>query len=398
MAVSLGRTLYNLGRRPVPGARPAPPPRPAGELVWLNVPGPASAPTMTELARRLVEEDGVAVLVTTDEPWRVQPGVVVQPPPPDTPVEARAFLDHWRPGAGVFSEGELRPALILEAEQRGLPLMLVDARAPALPRGRDGWFPGLLRGALSAFPTVLTLDESAARSFRKAGAAAASVMVAGRMEEKSAALPCLEAEREALARLVAARPVWFAAAVPESGEAAVLAANRATLRLAHRLLLILLPEHAERAEPLAQALEAEGWAVALRPADQEPEPETEIYVVDNPAEIGLWYRLAPITFLGGSLSGEGATRNPMEAAALGSAILHGPRPGPYGAALGRLGAARAARAVASASDLAEALADLLSPDRAARLAQAAWTISSEGAEVTGDVLARIRRALDGGAG
>ena len=82
-------------------------------------------------------------------------------------------------------------------------------------------------------------------------------------------------------------------------------------------------------------------------------------------------------------------------AALGSAILHGPRTGTAGPVFVRLGAARATRAVASASDLGDALGDLLAPDRAARLAQAAWGVVSEGAEVTEGVLFRIRAIMDG---
>ncbi len=396
MAVSLGRTLYNLGRRPQAGTQVSPPSRPAGTLIWLNVPGATSAPGMTELARRLIEEDGISILVTTDQPLAPQNGMIVQLPPADVPAEVRSFLDHWRPDAGVFAEGELRPALVLEAAARKVPLLMVEARVPELPKDRGGWFPGRLRSALAAFSAILALDEPAARAFRKAGASAASVIVSGRMAERSAALPALEAEREALARLIAARPVWFAAAVPEAGEPAVLAANRATLRLAHRLLLILLPERPERAGPLAERLEAEGWLVAQRALDQEPERDTEIYIVDNPTEIGLWYRLAPVTFLGGSLAGEGAVRNPLEAAALGSAILHGPRAGAHGVALGRLGLARAARSVASTADLAAALSDTLAPERAARLAQAAWAVASEGAEVTQDIVERIRTELDRG--
>jgi 3-deoxy-D-manno-octulosonic-acid transferase len=195
---------------------------------------------------------------------------------------------------------------------------------------------------------------------------------------------------------MATRPVWLAAMVPEGEEAAVIAAHRAALLLAHRLLLILVPENPARAEALAaQMTEREGWTVALRAHEEEPEPETEVYIVDNPQEFGLWYRLAPVTFLGGTLAGQGALRSPMEPAALGSAILHGPRTGAHGAAFGRLGAARAARAVASANDLAEALGDLLAPDRAARLAQAAWAVTSEGAEATERVLGLIRRLLDG---
>ncbi len=195
--------------------------------------------------------------------------------------------------------------------------------------------------------------------------------------------------------LVAARPVWFAAAVPAAERELVLAAHRGAQRLAHRLLLILLPDPPAEAAALAAALEVAGWTVALRSDDQEPEPETEIYVVDSPAEIGLWYRLASIAFLGGSLAGQGAVRNPHEAAALGSAILYGPRAGAYAEMLGRLGAARGARAVASAKDLEEAVSDLLSPDRAARLAHAAWTVSTARAEVTEAVLARLRELVAG---
>ena len=120
-----------------------------------------------------------------------------------------------------------------------------------------------------------------------------------------------------------------------------------------------------------------------------------ILVVDNPAEYGLWYRLAPVTFLGGSLTGNGPSRDPFEAAALGSAILHGPRTGRFGPAFARLGPARATRAVASATDLADALGDLLSPDRAARLAQSAWAVVSEGSEVTDALLGQIRSLMDG---
>lgn len=85
----------------------------------------------------------------------------------------------------------------------------------------------------------------------------------------------------------------------------------------------------------------------------------------------------------------------MEAAALGSAILHGPRTGTAGPVFARLGAARATRAVASANDLADALGDLLAPDRAARLAQSAWGAASDGAEVTEGILLRLRAIMDG---
>jgi 3-deoxy-D-manno-octulosonic-acid transferase len=396
MAYSLGLTLYNLSNRREPATRSERPARLAGPLVWLHAPGAEAARAQLELARRLVEDDGVNVILTCPDPLQTKARILIETPPADNPMEAAAFLDHWRPELAVLSEGELRPALLHEAIERKIPLLMVGGRAPSLIKERDGWYPGLMRGLLAEFRTVLTLDEPSARAFRKAGASPTAVEVAGRLEEESVALPCLEAERDALARQFATRPVWLAAALPEAEEAAVIAAHRSALRLAHRLLLVVVPMDPARVEPLAERMEREeGWTVALRSKEEEPDTETEVFIADSDREFGLWYRLAPVTFLGGSLAGSGCVRNPLEPAALGSAILYGPRPGQFGTIFGRLGAARAARAVGSANDLAEALGDLLSPDRAARLAQAAWAVASDGAEVTEKVLALIRRIMDG---
>lgn len=396
MAYSLGLTLYNLANRREAVAAVERPPRPAGRLVWMHAPGPDAARSLMELSRRLFEEDAVTVLLTCPDPLPGRPGIVVQPPPVDLSPQAAAFLEYWRPELAIMSDGELRPAVLHEAVLRKLPLLMVAARSPSLPRGGDGWFPGLMRGLLAEFRAVLALDEPSARAFRKAGATPSAVEVTGKLEEESAALPCLEAEREALTRQLATRPVWLAAALPEAEEGAIISAHRTALRLAHRLLLIVVPQDAARVGPLMQRMEKEeGWSVARRAEDEELDTETEVYIADAGSEFGLWYRLAPITFMGGSLGGNGCLRDPLEAAALGSAILYGPRPGPYGTTFGRLGAARAARAVGSATDLAEALGDLLSPDRAARLAQAAWAVASDGAEVTERVLTMIRRIMDG---
>lgn len=399
MAYPLGLTLYNLTARPV-ASDPFPcPERPRGRVVWLHAPDDGVMAVMAELAHHLIEEDGVNVVLTCPRPTPPGPapsGPIQQPPPPDHPREVQAFLDHWRPELVVFSDGELRPAAIFECTQRKLPLLMVNARAPRFIPGREGWYPGLMKSAVHSLTHILALDDAAARAYAKAGAASPALQTTGRMEEASAVLPCVESDRVALARLMATRPIWLAADVAAAELPDVIAAHRQALQLAHRLLLILVPQDPACARALVAQLEAdEDWRVALRQSDPNPDPEIEVYVADA-SEYGLWYRLAPVTFLGGSLDGAGCARNPMEPAALGSAVLYGPRSGAFGAACGRLGAARAARMVASGGDLAEALGDLLSPDRAARQASAAWTIATEGADVTQRVMTLIRTIMDGG--
>jgi 3-deoxy-D-manno-octulosonic-acid transferase len=396
MAYSLGLTLYNLANRRETAAAVPHPPRPVGRLVWLHAPGPERASPLLELAHRLVEDDGFCVLITCPERLTLSPGVVQDVPPSDTPADTKAFLHHWRPELAILADGELRPALLHEAAEQSIPTVIVQGRTPYLLREREGWYPGLARSLLHRIPHILTLDETAARAFRKAGAAPRAVEVAGRMEEQSAVLPYTEAERASLADVLATRPVWLVAGLTDAEEDAVIAAHRAALRMAHRLLLIVVPQNPGQAEALAQKMEdGQGWNVALRNSDQEPEPEVEVLIADSPAELGLWYRLAPITFLGGSLLGTGCLRNPMEGAALGSALICGPRPGNFGSEFGRLSAARAMRAVGSAGEMADALSELLAPDRAARLASAAWAVASDGAEVTDRVISLIRRIIDG---
>jgi 3-deoxy-D-manno-octulosonic-acid transferase len=396
MSFSLGLALYRLtGGREQRRAEPLQA-RPGGRLVWLHAPSDLSRPMLVELARQLIEDDDLQVLLTGPDPANEVSEAATAPPPIERLEEVRAFLDHWRPEVVVMAEGELRPLALEELARRRIPRLLVQGIAPRLVTGRKGWFPGLYAHALAEFAAILVRDEAAARAFRKAGVLVDRLRVTGPMEEASAALPCLESDRVALAGALATRPVWLAMALPEAEEALVIAAHREALKLAHRLVLILAPEDAARAEALAKKLEdEEGWRVACRHLDQEPDAETEVYLVDGLADCGLWYRLAPVVYLGGGLSDGGCRRDPMEAAALGSAMILGPREGAWGRAYGRLARGMAARMVASASDLTLALGDLLSPDRAARQAQAAWSIASEGSEVTAEVMAMIRALMAG---
>ncbi|MBL4916810.1 3-deoxy-D-manno-octulosonic acid transferase [Szabonella alba] len=412
MAYSLGLTLYNLSSRGValPG-RPARQARPPGPLLWLHSPGMESRRQMAALASRVQQDGQCSVLLTTGpeagsgQEAQGQAGaegkmpglasVLTEVIPPDIPAEVRAFLDHWRPDLAVMAEGELRPALLHHAEESGVPLTMVEARTPAFARGREGWWPGLMRAVLGAFREVHAVDEGAARALRRAGVPPQALRVAGRLEYPSVALSCTEAERAELARLLATRPVWFAADLPEEEEDRVITAHRAALKPSHRLLLILAPRDPARLAPLAERLQArEGWAVARRAAEEEPDPDCQVYLVDPGLEFGLWYRLAPITYLGGSLTPGGAGRDPMEAAALGSALIHGPRAGAFGLSLGRLAGAQATALVGSAADLGEAVADLMAPDRCARQARAAWEVASDGREATEAALAMIHRLME----
>ena len=361
-------------------------PRPEGRLVWLHITQEARVAPILILADQLIDH-GLQVLVTgvhTDIPQ------LSDLAPSDHPADVAPFLAHWQPDVIVLTGGEMRPALMVAAEQGHIPVLLVDAVMPSVARG---WlWLGLIKGAVKGFHAILTVDEVTARSYRKLGAG--TVQRLGRMENDAIALPYFESERAELAALFATRPIWLACDVPQAEEAAVIAAHRAAMRLAHRLLLILVPQDPARAPALAESLElSEGWLIARRELNEDPDPEIAVYIAETADEYGLWYRLAPVTFMGGSLIGQGSSRSPMEAAALGSAIIHGRRTGDFGSEYGRLGAALGAAVASNPSEFADLLSELLAPDRAARLAHAAWGVASEGAEVTARIVAIILQSI-----
>ncbi|MEZ5911211.1 MAG: glycosyltransferase N-terminal domain-containing protein [Paracoccaceae bacterium] len=394
MARSLGLDLF-LRTRPRHQSRAAggsEPQRPDGALIWLHASGLGMLPAIEELSRRLRDaRPDLSVLVTAPPGSGSIPGTIGAQPPEDVPNDVEAFLAHWRPNLVVLSGKDIRPVLIEAAAERGIALFMIDAGAPEL--GRLRWVPGAGRQLVQRFRRIFARDAASANAYLRIGAYPDRVVSLGRLEENTGTLPGPEAEREALATLFRARPVWLAAELPEEEEETVIAAHRSAMRLAHRLLLILVPADPERAEALAERLEADqNLNVARRSAEEEPAEEVEVYLADTDGEMGLWYRLAPITYMGGTLS-SGSRRHPFEPAALGSALIHGDATAPYGEGYQRLGEAGGARKVRKPGDLAEAVGDLLAPDRAAALAHGAWAVATSGAEATDAVMQALLETL-----
>jgi 3-deoxy-D-manno-octulosonic-acid transferase len=173
----------------------------------------------------------------------------------------------------------------------------------------------------------------------------------------------------------------------------VSAAHRYAARRAHRTLLILAPRHSSDSTEMVATLRAGGFSVACRTQDEQPKEATQIYVADPEDGLGLWCRLAPITYLGGSLS-DGQICDPFAPATVGSAVLAGPTIVAYKSHYDRLLAADALQAVASAANLGRVVESMLATALAAQLATNAWDVTSRGADATNKLVSLIYTHLD----
>ncbi|HPG21952.1 MAG TPA: 3-deoxy-D-manno-octulosonic acid transferase, partial [Amaricoccus sp.] len=369
--------------------------------IWFHAASVGEAASLLELVRRLADgRPDLTCLVTTVTvtsaqflAGRLPEGCIHQFVPVDVLPWVARFLDHWRPDLAVFTESELWPATLSELHRRGIATYLINARISHRTYRRWRSARGLARALLRRFDRILAQDELAAEQLTALGADPGRLEVTGTLKEGAAPLPHDEAERARIARAFASRPIWLAASTHSGEEDIVLAAHASVRQAQPNLTLILAPRHPDRGDGLATILRARGLSVAQRSKGEAIEPDTEVYLVDTLGEMGLWYRIAPVSFVGGSLVEVGG-HNPFEPALLGSAILYGPHVRNFEDAYRRLAAAGAAVEVRSESDLARALRETLAPDRAAEMAAAAWETCSEGAEVTDAVMAAIADVID----
>ncbi len=361
------------------------PRRPAGRLMWIHAPRHGDLNVVLELIGQLadIEPDLWFLLTTRDGvPDDLPDQCFHSHLPVDTKSAMRAFLDHWQPDQLVWTSGELYPALIFQASSREIPMLLLDTGA-AIDTSR-GWrlLPGLKRKTLRRFREIHSGDEATTLALISAGARSDAVQTTGVLEHGIVPPPVNEAEWVEMAAAVATRPVWLAAEIDLEELGSILAAHQQTLRRSHRLLLIIVPADVDTGPAIKAALNRADISFSQRSTGGEPDRNNQVYLADTEDEMGLWYRLAPVTFVGQTLAGNSSSGpNPMDAACLGSVVLHGPKLSPYQVAFQRLSRAGASRPVAHMGELALAVEGLLSPDRAALMANAAWQITSAGAEV-----------------
>ncbi len=284
-------------------------PRPSGVLILVHCPDPARIAVVTSVAQRLLAEgDRLTLLVTcADIPANTPalPQMILQPVPPEKRAAVRVFLDHWRPDLLVWLHGDLRPLLLAATETPAFPRLLADIAADHVTLTEGNWMPGVTGAVLDLFDCALVHDHAAAARLRKLGMPADRIEVTGPLEPDPPVLPCNEAERRDLAQLVGPRPVWLAADLPLSEVDAVITAHRMASRRAHRLLLLIVPADPGQGPEIVNRLRDDGLAVACRASGDEPDEPVQVYLADNREEMGLWYRLSPITYLGGTLTGTG---------------------------------------------------------------------------------------------
>ena len=390
----LGRAPHRIGDRPCVWFHAVS----VGEVLLLQ-------PVLKELARR--RPGWEAVISTTTITGlavarRTYPDLVTFYAPLDFSWAARRAVARVRPTVLALVELELWPNLVWAAKLAGARVAIVNGRLSR--RSHRGY--RRLRGPLG--PTLRRLDSVAAQNeeyaerFVDLGVPRSKVRVTGSVKfdglETDRSNPRTVAIRKALG-LAPSDLVFVAGSTMEGEEAAALVAYRKARGRHPNLRLVLVPRHAERFAKVARWLEGEGERVVRRSEGQAPaaargEP-SPVILVDTLGELSSVWGLADVAFVGGSLLPGRGGQNMMEPAAFGAALLLGRHTANFREVVEHLRDRGAARFVADAGELAEALlADLDDPEMAAARGSAArsYVLAQDGA--SGRTFAEIDRLVD----
>ena len=337
--------------------------RPPGRLVWCHAASNGETLSLLPLLEALAkQEPALSFLVTTGTvtsarllEQRLSPALAPRTQhrflPLDVPRWVARFLAGWRPDLAVIVESELWPNMLAAAEAARVPIALINARMSARSAKTWGWAPGFARGLLGRFGLILAQTEADAARF--SALAGREVPCWGNLKYAAPPLPADPAELARLSAAWAGRPVWLAASTHPGEDEIILAAHRLLAPAHPGLLTVIVPRHPPRGPDIAGL--AGDLPVARRGAGQEAGAGGAVYVADTLGELGLFYRLARVALIGGSLVPHGG-QNPLEAARLGCPILIGPHHFNFSEIIARLSAAHGLIETPDGPGAAEALA------------------------------------------
>ncbi len=276
--------------------------RPAGPLVWIHGASVGEVLAAAALIERL-RALGMRILLTSGTVTsaeiiakRFPTDIIHQYIPYDSPRFVARFLDHWKPSLALFIESDLWPNLIISAAKRRLPMVLINARMSQRSFPRWQKFSATIGALLGRFEICLAQSETDAERFSALGSR--SVVVTGNLKLDVQAPPGDAVKLDKLMAVTRGRPIIVASSTHPGEEEIILETHKTLTSFFPKLLTVIVPRHAHRGADIAQMITVAGAQVALRSREELPHAGTDIYVADTMGELGLFYRLSPVVFIG----------------------------------------------------------------------------------------------------
>lgn len=249
--------------------------------------------------------------------------------PFDSSVFVKRFLKQFAPQRLIILETELWPNMIVSAQQQGLTINIINARLSEKAHQRYRLIKPLLKPMFQAMQLICAQTESDQTKYLDLGMVPGKILCTGNLKYDVEIPPHLTAKKVALQTWLQRYDWIWAAGSTHAGEEKHIVKAHQQLQTQfkdQKILLILAPRHIDRQLEVADLLKAEKLSFVLRtqcPEEPPPNDTPSVLLIDTLGELMLFYSVAQLAFIGGSLIPIGG-HNMLEAAIFGIPVLSGP--------------------------------------------------------------------------
>jgi 3-deoxy-D-manno-octulosonic-acid transferase len=328
------------------------------EVLWVHAASVGELLAILPLINTLSER-GFLLIVTTMTKTsallaeqRLPKGAIHQFIPFDTQGAMIRFFEQWKPRLGLIVESELWPNMILEAKGRDIPLFLVNARLSQKSFLRWKSKPKAIETLLKSFELILAQSGEDAERFKSLNAP--HVLTVGNLKYDVPAPAYNSSKLQDLQNQIGNRPVWLAASTHPQEEDMIFETHHRLSKHIPTLLTLVVPRHPDRGEALMALAQAHNLNAIRRSQGQGVHENCAVYIADTIGELGLFFRLAPFSFMGKSYEAKGG-QNPIEPIKCHSLVFHGENVENFAQVYQALNEAKAAIMIKSAKHLQQQL-------------------------------------------
>ncbi len=304
--------------------------RPKGFLIWLHAASVGEMLSIVPLIKKLQERyKDCSILVTTGTvssanmaKKSLPENVIHQFIPIDNYFSVQEFLKNWQPNLVLWTESEIWPCFIYNIAKVS-NIILINARMSEKSYLKWQKFKSFSQEILNRFDLILAQSLIDAEYYSMLGAN--NAIYHGNIKYDADPLTCNNDTLNELKEAIGTRKTWLAASTHHDEESKAAQIHLALKKIYPDLLTIIVPRHNTRSDEIIRNIKEldNSLIVAKRSNKESIATNTDIYLADTMGELGLFYRLTEIVFVGGTLIPHGG-QNPLEPSRLNNAILFGP--------------------------------------------------------------------------
>jgi len=241
-----------------------------------------------------------------------------------------SVMEKIKPSLFILAETELWPNLITHLYQKGVPLIVVNARIS------DASFKGylcirfLLKNMLNKIHLFCVQTRRDSQRLIRLGVSENRIRITGNMKFDIHNYTGLRKDAKDLRPKLGIKPQekFLVAGSTHTGEEEViLAAYKKLLVNFPDLRLLIAPRHPERTSEVQRLIQLSGFAAVrisqLSPSEASRSDKVAVFILDTVGELLSFYSIADVVFVGGSLVRKGG-HNILEPAMFAKPVLFGP--------------------------------------------------------------------------